>query len=317
MIASGRLDRRGSSDACARIRGSGVCRQCTALRYGGAERNALRASRSLPPESGHVRQGDERIADPDIASRSRPPGTRALRIGEDAAPVAAVIGVAPERLHRERVVGGGEGHLRRGALAARDPGALVTVLGAARVEPAGAGELVRDRLARLMPLDDGDAGISPEPVEVSATAGTRVGDVRQVRVGDVADGRRRRAVVGAVLPAESGRVVAVGGGDHVLDAGVARCGRIPEVLSGPHRLGRELGLFRAARCRRRVVVPRAGRGQDALRVSSRRPGAVAERGPGRYVLAVLGDAVEPRAVAYAAQELLEDSGLTGRVVTPL
>src|SRR5260370_9330463 len=120
------------------------------------------------------------------------------RIREHAATGAAVEGIAPERLHRERA--GGERDVRRGTLARRDPGALVAVLRAGRVQPTGARELVGDRLAHFMPADDGDAGVRAESVEVGTTAPACVGAVRRIGVGDVGFRVSGGAVIGAKFP---------------------------------------------------------------------------------------------------------------------
>src|SRR5579859_6319621 len=93
------------------------------------------------------------------------------RIRDDAAACAAVESVAPQRLHR--VVVRAEGDVLRGALARRDPGALVRVLLAAAVQPAAVGERVGGRLGVLMAGDD---GIS---VEVTVAEGV-VGAVDEV-----------------------------------------------------------------------------------------------------------------------------------------
>src|SRR5260370_7120266 len=119
------------------------------------------------------------------------------RIREHAATGTAVEGIAPERLHRERA--GGERDVRRGTLARRDPGALVTVLRAAGVQPTGARELVGDRLAHFMPADNGDAGVRAESVEVGATARACVSAVRQIGVRDVAARATGRAVIAPKL----------------------------------------------------------------------------------------------------------------------
>ena len=72
-----------------------------------------------------------------------------------------------------------------------------------------------------MTADDGNAGMWAQAVEVGATAGTGVGDVRQVRVSDVANRGAGRAVVRAILRPKSPGTVSRGGGDHILHARVA------------------------------------------------------------------------------------------------
>src|SRR6266536_1723927 len=101
-------------------------------------------------------------------------GAKALRIRLNAAARTAIERVAPQRLHREatRV----ERDVCRCALAGRDPGALVAVLGAAAIQPPAARELVADRLGQLVALDDRDAGIRAEAVEVGAAARAGGGD---------------------------------------------------------------------------------------------------------------------------------------------
>ena len=90
--------------------------------------------------------------------------------------------------------------------------------------------------------DNGNAGVRAQAIEVRATAGTGVGDVRQVRVSHVAYCRTGRAVVRAVLRPKSPGVVSRRRGDHVLYARIAGAGSIAEILRGANGLGRELRL---------------------------------------------------------------------------
>src|SRR5207248_1666099 len=105
--------------------------------------------------------------------------------------------VAPQRLDAERARGEGD-VLRRGLAAAGDPRALVAVLRSAAVQPPAVGELVGDGPRELVALDDGDPSGRAEAVEVRPAGPSGVRDVREVGVGDVAVGRGRRAVPGAV-----------------------------------------------------------------------------------------------------------------------
>src|SRR5207244_9017445 len=121
-----------------------------------------------------------------------------------AASSSAVEGVAPERLDRKMLAA--ERDVRCSALPGADPGALVGVLGAAAVEPSGAGVGVGDSLAVLVSADDREAvdvvvaeRIVEAVDEVHAAGRARVGLVGHVGVGEVA----ARAVVGAPACAEA------------------------------------------------------------------------------------------------------------------
>ncbi len=236
------------------------------------------------------------------------------RIREHAATGAAVEGIAPERLHRERA--GGERDVRRGTLARRDPGALVAVLRAGGVQPTGARELIGDRLAHFMPADDRDAGVRAESVEVGATARACVSDVRQIGVGDVADCGTGGAVIGAILSPKSARTVSSGGGDHILDGGVDGSGGVAEVLCGADGLGRDLRLLGLRR--RRACVVRPDSGKNAGLVAGVRAGSATGDRAGGHALAILSDTVEPGAAADAAVEVLQNGCFAaGVIVVPL
>src|SRR5258708_448817 len=215
------------------------------------------------------------------------------RIREHAATGAVVECIAPQRLHRERA--GGERDVRRGTLARGNPGALVAVLRAGGVQPTGARELVGDRLAHFMPADDGDASVRAESVEVGATARACVSDVRQIGVGDVAGRGTGGAVIGAILSPKSARTVSRGGGDHILDGGVAGSRGVAEVLCGANGLGRDLRLLGLRRHRACVVRPDSGK--NAGLVAGVRAGSATGDGAGGHPLAILGDTVDPSAAA--------------------
>src|SRR5260370_16030100 len=236
------------------------------------------------------------------------------RIREHAATGTAVEGIAPERLHRERP--GGERDDSRGPLARRDPGALVAVRRAGGVPPTGARELIGDRLAHFMSADDGDAGVRAESVEVGATTRACVSDVRQIGVGDVAGHGTGGAVIGAILSPKSARIVSSGGGDHVLDAGVAGSGGVAEVLCGVDGFRRKLRLLRLRRRSAGVVCPDSGK--NAGLVAGMRSGSATGEGAGGHALAILGDTVEPGAAADAVVEVLQNGCFAaGVIVVPL
>src|SRR5260370_4675852 len=211
------------------------------------------------------------------------------RIREHAATGTAVEGIAPERLHRERA--GGERDVRRGTLPRRDPGALVAVLRAGGVQPTGARELIGDRLAHFMTANDGDAGVRAESGEVGATARACVSDVRQIGVGDVAFRGTGGAVIGAILSPKSARIVSSGGGDHILDGGVAGSGGVAEVLCGADGLARELRLLGLRRRRAGVVCPDSGK--NAGLVAGMRSASATDARAAGHPLALLCHPLEP------------------------
>ena len=163
-----------------------------------------------------------------------------------------------------------------------------------------------------MPLDNGDARIGPEPIEVRTAIRARIRDIRQVGIGDVAVARRRVAMIRAVLRSEAAGVVAVSGGNHILRGIVAAGTRVAEVRRRAHRLGSNLRLFWLVRCGRTIVVPVAG--IHVRLVADRRAGAVAEDGAARHTLAVLGHGVQPGAAADRIQERFQNARLAARVV---
>src|SRR5487761_303124 len=234
-----------------------------------------------------------------------------LSLGKPATAAITVERIAPQRLHRE---GGAvrECHVRRSALARRDPGALVADLRAVGIEPAGARELIRNRLGRLVTLDNGDAGIGAQAIEVGAAACTRVGDIRQVGVSDVAVGRAGGAVPRAVLPAEATRTVPRRGRNHILHAVIAASGRVAEILGRTHRLGGQLRLSRMLRRSRAGVIPVAI--EHARLVTRGYTGAVAEHGAAGHALTVLGNGVQPGTAAHAGKKGFQKGRFAARVV---
>ncbi len=91
-----------------------------------------------------------------------------------------------------------------------------------------------------MALDDRDPSVCSEPVEVRAAAGASIGDIRQIRIAEVAAGIRNRAVPGAVLHPKARGIVVMRRGDDVLDVGVRRGRRVQEVCGRPRRLAGKL-----------------------------------------------------------------------------
>src|SRR5579859_665219 len=227
--------------------------------------------------------GDDHCIAGDLTERIHPLGVR-----QNAAAGAAVKCIAPQRLHRnagtvgERDVGGR-------TLARGDPGALIADLRPVRVRPARARELVGHGLRHLMPRDDSNAGRGTEAVEVRPATRARIGDVREVRVSQIAILRAGRAVVGAELRPKAIGVVVRGGGNDVLHAGIATPRRVAKVRRRPHGLGGELRLTRPAWSCGGIVVPDPG--EYAVGIASWRAGTVAIYRAGRHVLTVLSDGV--------------------------
>src|SRR6185437_14061159 len=189
------------------------------------------------------------------------------------ADVAPVGVVAPGALHRVAAVA--HAHVGRLALAAADPGALVSVLLAAGGGPATGRVLVGDGLGVLVALDDGEAiqGAGRTRVhEVLAAAGADVEQVGQVGQCDVAIGRADTEVTVSVVPGAETiglvvvRVGALGREDDVLRVAVQRAGGVAEVAGGADRLGSHLRFAGRRRCGYRVVVPDAGQRAAAGRV---------------------------------------------------
>jgi hypothetical protein len=123
-------------------------------------------------------------------------------------------------------------------------------------------------------------------------------------------------VIGAILSPKSARIVSSGGGDHILDGGVAGSGGVAEVLCGADGLGRDLRLLGLRR--RRACVVRPDSGKNAGLVAGMRAGSATGDGACGHALAILSDTVEPGAAADAAVEVLQSGCFAaGVIVVPL